>query len=87
MFESMDALSSKLAATGYYIDPVMTQVVYLAARMRKPVLLEGPAGSGKRHKGPYMYSQIIRPDRTGICAKSTCCVEIASLFEYIGIAD
>ena len=25
----------------------MTQVVYLAAKMRKPLLLEGPAGSGK----------------------------------------
>src|SRR4030088_1675736 len=25
----------------------MTQVVYLAARLKKPLLLEGPAGSGK----------------------------------------
>ena len=47
MFESMDVLSSKLAATGYFIDPVMTQVVYLAAKLQKPLLLEGPAGSGK----------------------------------------
>jgi MoxR-like ATPase len=47
MFNSVEETSSRLAATGYYIDPVMTQVVYLAARMRKPVLLEGPAGSGK----------------------------------------
>lgn len=47
MFSSVEDVSVRLAATGYYIDPVMTQVVYLAARMRKPVLLEGPAGSGK----------------------------------------
>jgi MoxR-like ATPase len=47
MFESPIDLADKLAATGYFIDPVMTQVVYLAARMRKPLLLEGPAGSGK----------------------------------------
>ncbi|HEY0162021.1 MAG TPA: MoxR family ATPase [Edaphobacter sp.] len=47
MFESFAALSSKLSASGYFIDPVMTQVVYLAARLQKPLLLEGPAGSGK----------------------------------------
>jgi MoxR-like ATPase len=47
MFDSLDDLSTKLAATGYFIDPVMTQVVYLAARLKKPLLLEGPAGSGK----------------------------------------
>ena len=47
MFDSLDELSRKLAATGYFIDPVMTQVVYLAAMLKKPLLLEGPAGSGK----------------------------------------
>ena len=31
MFDSFEDLSSKLAATGYFIDPVMTQVVFLAA--------------------------------------------------------
>jgi MoxR-like ATPase len=47
MFDSITDLTSKLAATGYFIDPVMTQVVFLAAKLRKPLLLEGPAGSGK----------------------------------------
>lgn len=47
MFDSLQDLSGKLAATGYFIDPVMTQVVYLAAKLKKPLLLEGPAGSGK----------------------------------------
>ena len=47
MFDSLQELSSKLAATGYFIDPVMTQVVFLAAKLQKPLLLEGPAGSGK----------------------------------------
>jgi MoxR-like ATPase len=47
MFDSPTELSSKLSATGYFIDPVMVQVVYLAAKLRKPLLLEGPAGSGK----------------------------------------
>ena len=47
MFNSLEELASKIAATGYFIDPVMTQVVFLAAKLRKPLLLEGPAGSGK----------------------------------------
>ncbi len=47
MFDSITELTAKLAATGYFIDPVMIKVVYLASRMQKPLLLEGPAGSGK----------------------------------------
>src|SRR5882757_7426062 len=47
MFDSLTDLSSKLSATGYFIDPVMIQVVFLAAKLQKPLLLEGPAGSGK----------------------------------------
>jgi MoxR-like ATPase len=47
MFNSLEELASKIAATGYFIDPVMIQVVFLAAKLQKPLLLEGPAGSGK----------------------------------------
>lgn len=47
MFDSLDELSQKLGATGYFVDSVMIQVVYLAAKLKKPLLLEGPAGSGK----------------------------------------
>ena len=47
MFDSIEDLASKLTATSYFIDPVMTQVVFLAAKLQKPLLLEGPAGSGK----------------------------------------
>ena len=47
MFDSINDLGAKLAATGYFIDPVMTQVIFLAAKLQKPLLLEGPAGSGK----------------------------------------
>jgi hypothetical protein len=47
MFDSLADLSGKLTATGYFIDPVMIQVVFLAAKLRKPLLLEEPAGSGK----------------------------------------
>jgi MoxR-like ATPase len=47
MFESFDELTERLKATGYFIDPVMTRIVFLAAKLQKPLLLEGPAGSGK----------------------------------------
>lgn len=47
MFPSMEDLSERLRATGYIADPVATTTVYLAAELHKPVLLEGPAGSGK----------------------------------------
>lgn len=47
MFETLDEFATKLSATGYLIDPVATKVVYLATELQKPLLLEGPAGSGK----------------------------------------
>ena len=47
MFQSVEELSQKLLETGYFIDPTMTKVVFLADQMKKPLLLEGPAGSGK----------------------------------------
>src|SRR3984885_6543848 len=47
MFESFDDLTKRLKATGYFIDPVMTKVVFLSTKLKKPLLLEGPAGSGK----------------------------------------
>lgn len=47
MFESVDELAIKLGETGYFIDPMMAKVVFLAAQLQKPIILEGPAGSGK----------------------------------------
>src|SRR5579885_944344 len=47
MFDSIRDFSDRLRRTGYFIDPVMTQVVFLAIKLHKPLLLEGPAGSGE----------------------------------------
>ena len=47
MFSSLLELGESLRATGYIADSIATTTVYLAARLRKPLLLEGPAGSGK----------------------------------------
>ena len=47
MFSSASELAHKLRAARYIVDPVTLKVVYLAARMRKPLLVEGPPGCGK----------------------------------------
>jgi len=47
VFRSLEELAEKLHSAKYVIDPVTLQVVYLAARMRKPLLVEGPPGCGK----------------------------------------
>lgn len=47
MFSSIEELGHRLKAAKYVIDPVTLQVVYLAARMRKPIIVEGPPGCGK----------------------------------------
>jgi MoxR-like ATPase len=47
VFSSLDQLGERLRATGYTADSIGTTTVYLAAKLHKPLLLEGPAGSGK----------------------------------------
>lgn len=47
MFSSANELAEKLRAAQYIVDPVTRDVVYLAARMHKPLLVEGPPGCGK----------------------------------------
>ena len=47
MFKSLAELSEKLRAVRYVLDPVALEVAYLAARMQKPLLVEGPPGCGK----------------------------------------
>jgi len=47
MFPSFEDLAEGLRGSGYIADSIATTTVYLAARLQKPLLLEGPAGSGK----------------------------------------
>lgn len=47
MFVSLEDVVAGLNATGYIADSIATTTVYLATKLHKPVLLEGPAGSGK----------------------------------------
>jgi len=46
-FASVDGVRTGLARVGYLSDDSISGVVYLADRLAKPVLVEGPAGTGK----------------------------------------
>jgi MoxR-like ATPase len=47
VFSCVEDVLSKLFLTGYITEQVTATVVYLAAKLNKPILLEGPPGSGK----------------------------------------
>ena len=46
-FASVEAVRSDLTGVDYLCDSAIASVVYLADRLDKPVLVEGPAGTGK----------------------------------------
>ena len=46
-FDNPEAVAVALRSVGYLPDPTIAQVVFLAQRLEKPILAEGPAGVGK----------------------------------------
>src|SRR5579871_1371467 len=46
-FATVDDVTSRFAARGYVCDRRVATAVYLADRMERPILVEGPAGVGK----------------------------------------
>ncbi|WP_369028757.1 AAA family ATPase, partial [Nocardia farcinica] len=47
IFASVDEVIDRLAETGYLADKATATSVFLADRLGKPLLIEGPAGVGK----------------------------------------
>jgi MoxR-like ATPase len=47
VFQSIEKVDAGLRDTGYIADAVTCSTVYLAGRLQRPILIEGPAGSGK----------------------------------------
>jgi MoxR-like ATPase len=47
MFESVEAVTAALTRVGYLPSPEIATSVFLADKLEKPVLVEGPAGVGK----------------------------------------
>jgi len=54
MFQSADEVVNRLAGERYLCSREVATVVYLAAAMRKPILVEGPAGVGKTELGKVL---------------------------------
>jgi MoxR-like ATPase len=47
LFESIEDVRQRLVGQEYVCDRRLATVVYLAVKLDKPVLIEGPAGVGK----------------------------------------
>lgn len=47
MLEAIEELKTKLGEAGYLTDDNLASALYLAEKLEKPLLLEGPAGVGK----------------------------------------
>jgi len=61
MFDSVEKVRQALADQGYICDQKIATVVYLALRLEKPVLVEGPAGVGKTELAKVVAAATGRP--------------------------
>ena len=60
-FASIEDTKEKLAGQDYVCDRRLATVVYLATRLGKPVLVEGPAGVGKTELAKALSRSLERP--------------------------
>ncbi len=58
MFSSIDDVMERFAAQKYIASRRIATVVYLAAALQKPVLVEGPAGVGKTDLGKVLAAAV-----------------------------
>jgi MoxR-like ATPase len=61
MFESVEDVQQRFRANRYIASRRISTVVYLAARMNRPVLIEGPAGVGKTELAKTLAEISSRP--------------------------
>src|SRR5262244_4125829 len=60
MFASIDDVIDRLAAESYIANRTIGTVVYLASRLEKPILVEGPAGVGKTELAKVVAAALSR---------------------------
>lgn len=58
MFESIDEVIERFAERKYICNRAIATVVFLASRMHKPILVEGPAGVGKTELAKVVSSSL-----------------------------
>ena len=61
MFQSIEDVQQRLGAQGYICGKNIATVVFLASRLEKPVLVEGPAGVGKTELAKVVAAATGRP--------------------------
>src|SRR6266851_3828453 len=49
MFATPQNVAAGLREAGYATDPVLVSTIWLATKMQKPILVEGPPGTGKTY--------------------------------------
>ena len=60
-FASIEEVQSRLAGQNYICDRNIATIVFLAARLGKPLLVEGPAGVGKTELAKVIASSLEAP--------------------------
>ncbi len=61
MFDSIEEVQKRLLDQGYIAGKKIATVVYLASKLNKPVLVEGPAGVGKTELAKVVAAAVNRP--------------------------
>ena len=61
MFASIEAIQERFRVSQYIASRRIATVVYLAARMNRPILVEGPAGVGKTELAKVLAESLGRP--------------------------